>query len=61
MKLMKTVLLIILGCLLPLVTVAQKSSTVKNYSFEELDLVFEQEDKPAVIFYTHNGVRTAKQ
>jgi thioredoxin-related protein len=50
MKLMKTVLLIILGCLLPLVTVAQKSSTVKNYSFEELDLVFEQEDKPAVIF-----------
>jgi len=47
---MKTVLLILLVWLLPLLAVAQKDSDLKNYSFEELDIALEQEDKPVIVF-----------
>jgi thioredoxin-related protein len=47
---MKTALLVLLGWLIPLLGVAQKKSNLENYSFEELDIALEQEDKPAIIF-----------
>jgi thioredoxin-related protein len=47
---MKTALLVLLGGLIPLLAVAQKKGDLENYSFEELDVALEQEDKPVIVF-----------